>query len=69
MTGETIVKGWVIGVAKVNTCSDPYILPILIQTTHRSREEARGIDETILVERIGDGTTQRARIGLVGRCV
>ena len=69
MVSKTIVKGWAIGVAKVNICSDPYILPIGLQTPHRSREEARGIDEAFLMEWIGDETIQWASIGLMRCCV
>ena len=69
MAGKIIIKGRAIGVALVSACSDPYFLPISIKITYRSREEARRIDEAILVERNGVRTTQGVSINLVGSCV
>ena len=57
------------GVASISTYRDPYFLSFSIQITYRSREEARRIDEEILVEQIWVRTTQWASISLMGSCV
>ena len=69
MTGETIFKGWAIGVASISTCNAPYLLSISIQITYQSWEEAQRIDEVIPVERIGVSPMDWARISSVGSCV
>ena len=69
MASEAFVKGWAIGVALFSTYSNPYYLPICFQTTHWSWEEARRLDEAILVKRIWARTVPGTSNSLIRRYV